>query len=510
MKRFFLYIIIAFIAITAVSAESVLDDLLSAAGTVASDLEKILDTDGDLLIGGVQYEGHFTKLGDLFADLMANRLAEHSSFQPRVVKQYNALQYHPNQAKWVISATLYQIENRYLLNVFLENEERQIKGWEVILEGDGINDLLRPSSLSLESIGSWDAYEPNDSYSQASSIQLPLTNVPMSLASGDEDWFAIEVLESSNTIFLEAGTGGAVDTYMELYAPGETDWACVEDDDTDGANAMIQYPLNENGTWYLKVRGYSSEDEGDYTLSVNIVERSLGPNEPDEGVVNAASFNISGNPVSRQIDYANDEDWFRIDLIQSLRPDEVLRIETLSGLDLMLTLLDEYEGLILEDDDSGRDNNAMLMASGLEQGTYYAIVNSYSGESGPYRIVADITVPVKDDFESDDSMIIASEIDVDGMSQQRSFSPVGDEDWVAFDVVTQGTYVMKTEGNIDTFMELYDAEGIMVDENDDSENDENARIEKNLSPGRYFMHITPYSSVSPDETYFLSVESSGR
>ncbi len=508
MKRFVLSLFIAFIAIASVSAESILDDLFSAADAVASDTARILDEDGDLLIAGVSYDGRFIKLGDLFADLTANRLAGHGGFRPRVVKHYTSLQYRPDQAKWFMSAALYQIENRFLLNVFLENDERQIKGWEIILEGDGMNDLLTPSLL--QTAGSWDAFEPNNSISEASAVQLPLVDVPMSLSSGDEDWFAIDVPEGANTLFLEAKTGGMMDTYMELYAPGETDWARVEDDDTDGSNALIQYPLNESGTWYLMVRGYSSEEEGDYTLSVGLEERTLGPDEPDEGTDDAGELGIGEEPLSKRIDYANDEDWFRIDLDRPLLRDEVLRIETFGGMDLMLTLLDEYEGHILDDDDSGEDNNAMIMAGSLEAGIYYAIVSSYSGESGPYQIAASITIPVKDEFENDNSMISASEIEVDGERQQRNFSPIGDEDWVAFTVDSQGTYVMETAGNIDTYMELYDEDGVMMEENDDSDVDSNARIEKSLPPGRYIMHITPYGSASPDETYFLSVESSGK
>ena len=507
MKRLLSLLIVAAVAVLAIPAESVMNGLFSAADDVASDLTRVLDDSGDLLIGGVLYDGRVIKLGDLFADLTANRLAGRNGFRPRVVKHHASLQYPQGQAEWKLGGTLYEAGAGYLLIVHLTDaaEGVQLKGWEFALGSEGMDDLMEPSILA--DAGSWDAYEPNDSYSDASEVQLPMVDVPMSLGSGDEDWFAIDVPGGDGVLFLEARTGGMMDTYMELYAPGDTDWARVEDDDTDGSNAVIQYPLTENGTWYLKVRGYSSDEEGDYTLSVSLEERALGPNEPDEGVENATMLGVGAFPLSRQIDYANDEDWFRIDLVRPLGRDEVLRVETMGSLDLVMTLMDEYEGYIMDDDDSGEGNNAMVMATGLAEGTYYALVSGYSGESGPYEIMANIAVPVRDEFENDDSMIDASEIDVDGRRQRRTFSPMGDEDWAFFDVDRQGSYVMGTDGDIDTYMELYDEDGMLVDENDDTDEGNNARIEKYLSPGRYYLRVTPYGSASPDETYTLAVES---
>ena len=509
MKRVLLFALVAAVAAAAVSAETVMNGLFEAADDVASDIPGVLTANGDLLVGGVQYDGRVIKLGDLFADLAANRLAGRNGFRPRVVKQYASMQYPASQASWILGGTLYEAGAGYLLIIHLTDAEEgvQLKGWEFALGSQGMEDLLEPSVL--DAAGSWDMYEPNDSSSDASAVDLPLVNAPMALGSGDEDWFAIDVPEGNDgMLFLEASTGGVLDTYMELYAPGDLDWARAEDDDSDGSNAVIQYPLSEPGTWYLKVRGYSSDEEGDYTLSISVTERALGPGEPDEGTENASRLGVGASPLSKSIDYANDEDWFRIDLVRPLGPEEVLRVETMGGMDTMITLMDEYEGYIMEDDDSGEDNNAMIMASGLSEGTYYAVVSGYSGESGSYEIMANISIPVRDEYESDDSMTDASRIEVGGRGQRRTFSPMGDQDWVFFDVETQGPYVMATDGNIDTYMELYDEDGVLMDENDDTEESNNARIEKNLSPGRYYLCVTPYSSAGPEDVYTLTVVSS--
>jgi len=329
----------------------------------------------------------------------------------------------------------------------------------------------------------------------------------LSLGGGDEDWFVFDVPAAggNNVIILEAATGGAMDTYMELYSPDDLSWAIAEDDDTDGGNAVIQYPLSQPGRWYLKVRSYSVEEEGEYSLRITIREDVLGPGEPDEGQDLASLLNVGASPLQKQIDYGNDVDWFRVELLRPLGRDEVLRLETLSNLDLIMELTDEYGGYILDDDDSGENNNPMIMASGLDSGTYFLTVAGYSGETGPYEILANVMIPVKDPFEDDNSMISASTISADGLSQRRSFSPMGDVDWIEFVIPSEGRYLIQTEGGIDTYMELYDGRGNLIEENDDGD-DYNATIQRRLSADSYYIMISPYGSASPDDVYEISVQ----
>ena len=65
---------------------------------------------------------------------------------------------------------------------------------------------------------------------------------------------------------------------------------------------------------------------------------------------------------------------------------------------------------------------------------------------------------------------------------------------------------MRTQGSLDTYMELYDSQGNMIEENDDGD-DYNAMIERRLTPGKYYIMVSPYGTASPDDIYELSVES---
>lgn len=511
MKRFVLIFLVILFAASVLPAESVMTGLFEAADEVSSDLPGIIRTQGDLLIGGVTYNQLQVKLGDLLADLSANRLAGRSGFRPQVVKHYSAIQYPPSQALWTLSGSLYEAGAGYLLILQVTDNTSgvQLKGWEFALGRDGIDDLLQPSVLAL-SAGVWDRFEPNDVSTEAVSIELPFYEEGLTLGDGDEDWFVIEAPATSgnSVLILEASTGGMMDTYMELYSPDDQSWAIAEDDDTDGANAVIQYPLSQSGTWYLKVRSYSVEEEGNYNLSITLREDVLGPGEPDEGQDLASLLNVGASPLQKQIDYGNDVDWFRLELLRPLGHDEVLRIETLSNLDLLMDLTDEYGGYIMDDDDSGQNNNPMIMASGLDSGTYFLTVSGYSGETGPYEIMANIMIPVKDEYEDDYSMIHASTITADSRSQRRTFSPMGDVDWIKFDIQTEGTYRIQTAGEIDTYMELYNEQGSLIEENDDGD-DYNAIIERFLSPGSYFIMVAPYGTASPDDSYEISVKPLG-
>jgi len=80
-----------------------------------------------------------------------------------------------------------------------------------------------------------------------------------------------------------------------------------------------------------------------------------------------------------------------------------------------------------------------------------------------------------------------------------------DTDWVKFEIVNEGRYLIRTAGDLDTYMVLYDGRGDMIEENDDGD-DYNAMIERYLSPGTYYINVYPYSSAGPDDIYELSVE----
>ena len=71
----------------------------------------------------------------------------------------------------------------------------------------------------------------------------------------------------------------------------------------------------------------------------------------------------------------------------------------------------------------------------------------------------------------------------------KNFTPADDQDWVTFDLSETSTILIRTTGDVDTYIKLFDRLGNMVAEDDDSGGDYNALIERLLQRGQYFLRI---------------------
>lgn len=510
MKRFFL-ISALFFSLAFLGADELMVNLKDATDQVAQESLTVLG-DGAFYIGAISFENKPVVLGDLFSDLIANRLLGNSRYRGTVVKGYSPGNFRLSDAQWVLSGSLYQMGTGYFLSLYLNDSQgRQKKGWEFLLPGEGTDTLLGLSKMAVMT-GS-DIYEPNDSTQTAVELNPDPQAQFDGLAigePGDEDWFYIDIdnAGTSTTMhILTAYTTGDMDTYMELYSPDDTSYPLAENDDGSDSNASISFALTRTGRWYIKVKGYSTEETGEYGLRVSLEMREAGPGEPDNSTSEASLLGIEGDELKRTMDYAEDYDYFRIELDSDLSGDRALVVQTYGDLDLTMTLLDEYENEVVTNDDSGSDGNPQVMIPGLERGVYYAVVYPYDGENrGSYSIRAYYMDVVRDDYENDDTMEEAGDIEVNGSAQVHTFMPAGEEDWVRIVISEPGEYIMKTTGPLDTYLSLYDRNGEFLYEDDDSGNDNNALISETLEKGTYYLQVTQYEGDGNiDDSYGLSV-----
>jgi len=501
-----------FILLPTLGADEMMANLQDASSQVSADIVRLTGEDV-VYFGQVSFEGRPVVLGDLMSDLVANRLLDNSRFRGNVVKGYTGSPIRLTEVDWTVSGSLYKTGSSYFLSLYLnDNSGLQKKGWEFLLPADSVEALLEPSRMAAF-MGS-DMYEPNDSSSTAFLLEpspfVELEDLELG-ESGDEDWFCIDVdqlTDNSLMSILSLNTTGNLDTYLELYAPSDTSYPVVENDDgSNSSNASITYPLTETGRWYFKVRGYSSDETGDYGLSVRLETREPGPGEPDDSMDQASVLEIEGDEIRRSMDYGEDYDYFAITLNRDLPDDKALVVETSSGMDLTMTFLDEYESEVMTDDDSGMDSNPKLVLPGLAAGTWYAVVYPYdSDNTGSYTIRAYLKDVVRDEYENDNTMEEASEIEISGYEQVRTFMPADEEDWVRFEVRQSGEYMMKTTGPIDTYLTLYSESGDYLMDDDDSGYDGNAQIEIRLEPGTYYLQVTQYEGGgNSEDSYSLIV-----
>ncbi len=87
----------------------------------------------------------------------------------------------------------------------------------------------------------------------------------------------------------------------------------------------------------------------------------------------------------------------------------------------------------------------------------------------------------------------------------------GEEDLYKFTAASAGRYTVETEGPTDVVMSLYgpDSQTNLITQDDDSGNNQNARIIADLTPGTYFVQVRHFNAVGGTGSYSIMVSKSG-
>jgi hypothetical protein len=396
-------------------------------------------------------------------------------------------------------------------------------------------------------------------------IGASATSASISTA-GENDWFSF-VVTTSGTYKIETTAGTLSDNYMYLYGPGNQT-TLIEEDDDDGVGnaAMIQRSLSA-GTYYVKIRAYSSSETGTYTIRVTA--------PPPPSIV---TLTINAPATSASIGTAGENDWFSF-VVTTSWP---YKIETTAG-----TLSDNYmylygpgnqTTLIEEDDDDGVGNAAMISRT-LSAGTYYVKIRAFSSSgTGTYTIrVTTNNSPVVTSFAINSgtsstssrsvtlnntctgspTQYMASEsssfsgaswqtyspstapaftlssgngtktvyfkvknssgqesasvsdtitlsetlpvtLTINASATSASISAAGELDWYSFVVTTSGTYSIETTAGTltDTVIDLYGPgnQTTLIEEDDDDGVGYASMISRTLSAGTYYVKVRAYST----------------
>ena len=188
---------------------------------------------------------------------------------------------------------------------------------------------------------------------------------------------------------------------------------------------------------------------------------------------------ISGNLM------ADGEDWYSVRINQ----DGFLTVETSGDKDTNLEAYTAFEDLIGEDDDSGEDYNARLEIFAKAGQTYLFKMTFWdSDESGVYKIRA-VLDPIAPDTEFNTERSRAVQI-LPADTVKVYIRNAGESRWYAVNNVQAGIRLaIFTTGNMDTMLTLYNAKGKLLEEDDDSGSDCNARIVFEAEAGSYFIEV---------------------
>lgn len=241
-----------------------------------------------------------------------------------------------------------------------------------------------------------DSYEPNDSFSQATTIGAQEGVYPANFGyGGDEDWYAITLPTGGGAGSGEAlgvETIGSLDTRIAVYDENMRE-IMSNDDGGERFNARVMLPLEARSrTVYVQVRGYSSSTTGQYSLRITRTQIAVDEYEPDNTMQQARVIQIDAPPQRRTLSTPGDEDWVRIDLPANLHPrGATVELETLGSTDTYLELYDHHGNEIAYSDDDGEGLNGRIRMR-LNPGRYFLRVRPFGsgGNNLEYMLVASI------------------------------------------------------------------------------------------------------------------------
>ncbi len=336
-----------------------------------------------------------------------------------------------------------------------------------------------------------DSYEPDDTYTQASTIASgsPQTH---SINDGgtDVDWVKFTLSQISDVTIETSGASG--DTLMWLYDSSGVPSSSIASDDDGGTGtfSLITILSLSTGTYYVEVRDYGGVSEiPSYTISLTVTPVSLpwisvsSPNGGESwqaGTAHTISWS-SGNSPGSYVD---------ISLYQSGSYSSSIVSGTAND--------GSYSWTISPSQAAGSDYSIVISstttAASDGSDAYFSITSSSAGD---------------DSYEPDDTYTQASTI-TPGSPQTHSINDGGtDVDWVKFTTSETSDIVIETAGaSGDTRMWLYDSTGVpstSIASDDDGGADMFSRISTQIPAGTYYVMVDAYGNNQEISSYTLSL-----
>ena len=204
---------------------------------------------------------------------------------------------------------------------------------------------------------------------------------------------------------------------------------------------------------------------------------------------NPVSYEIGENEsvqvMNRSIHDEDDEDFFL------LLPDRDGRLvmETTGDTDTYMDFFDAVTRVKLaEDDDGGRGTNARIRINVQAGKRYIAKVRGFADSTGYYGFRAFYSTPRASDNSWENPIAYAIGDNQNVPVTSRTINDEDDEDFFLLLPARNGRLVMETTGNIDTYMEFYNADTReLLDDDDDSGASYNARIRYEVQAGKRYI-----------------------
>lgn len=327
---------------------------------------------------------------------------------------------------------------------------------------------------------------------------------------GDSDWYAVDLQAGESYVFDLEGTptgGGTLqDTYLTLY--DEAGNAIRENDDGgESFEARLIATPGTTGRYYIAASGFGGSI-GTYTLRGAAYEAPPDDHPADETTEGTLAI---GESVEGEIETSQDADWYAVELTGGQGYAFSMEGSPTGGgslSDSYLTLIDATGHEVAWDDDGGEGFNARLQYTPQSDGRFFIAASAFGDSTGTYTLSLSDYVPPPDDYAGDTGTqgSIAP-----GESVTGEIGHENDEDWFAVELDSGVSYTIRQEGTPtgqgslrDTYLRLYDDQGMLIDQNDDDGESLNSEI--TFTPamtGTFYIGAGAFSSNTG--TYTLSV-----
>lgn len=227
-----------------------------------------------------------------------------------------------------------------------------------------------------------DIHEPNNSTSQAKSLQPGVVVNSFFSSANDIDWWSFTVPQDGAIVEIILRSA-RIDTYVELFE--SSGYKRDSDDDSGGGtDSAIKIALR-SGTYFLKAKEVHGM-LGPYSVHLNFQALPRDSFEPDNNSGQAKPIVINAVPQNRTFHDPVDQDWASFTVAHRAKYELTTKAvnSSISGINTHLTLFKVQPGsallLVAEDDDSGSGNWDARIEMILEPGAYLIRVISLHQE----------------------------------------------------------------------------------------------------------------------------------
>lgn len=340
--------------------------------------------------------------------------------------------------------------------------------------------------------GDSDMPDVRDNLFTTETLEVPQTATGDIDRANDIDAIRIFLTAGQQYVFnltgAASGGGTLADPYLSLFN-SQLELVAWDDDDGTGLDSRIIFTPSITGFYYLAA-GTADFGVGTYTIRTSIQGVPAGD-------IPASAFTASklvvGGSTTGVVDFAGDQDWHAV----TLTAGQTYRIN-LQGAgsgpvdDTVLRLYDPAGALIAYNDDTDLFTNSELTFTASYTGTYFVSAGGFADATGSYSLQIATATPTDISFNAEFYLPPETEF-------RSAIEQSGDTDTVTLTLVSNQFYTFQAigEGNLDTVLQLIDAQGNVVATNDDNGTSNNSQIVfYPPTSGTYYLTVSGFGSTT--------------